>query len=165
MIWSENGVIVIREKQQSLFVRLFMMALGVALALVLPLSVLGEAHWADPPKTLVLTAVYVLASFAGGAILIRFALARASEVRLDATSGYALRTRRGLWPDIRRYRLSDLPRPEVLMRPRPDDSVGECPVLHLRLPRGGSIFLDGFGTRAEAEAWRDRIDGLILGGK
>lgn len=163
MISVANGVITILEKRQSLFVRVFMVVLGVALAIVLPARVLGEARWADPPGALILTAVYVLASFTGGAILIRFALARASELRLDATSGRAVWTRRGLWPDTRRFPLSDLPPPEVFMRPRPDDTMGEHPVLHLRLPEGGGIYLTSFGTRAEAEGWRDRIIGSIAG--
>lgn len=151
----EGDAIICEERPLPIGLRLFILFLGIGLALIVPVTFLIEASGAAFSVGPVVMMAFIAAFMALGLFLLRVALASAIRIRLDPQTGRASRRMRGPFGSRSdSFALGDLPLPESFMR----DSVEDGPfaILRLRMPKGRAIEV-ACGSRLEAEMWRDHI--------
>lgn len=155
MLTMEQGIITCREAQPPLALRLFIVFLGLGIAIGIPSAWTAGASLSDPPPILLLLAVITVVSVGFSGFFVFIGLVSATELRIDPALPQATRIRRG--PALNDTTL--IPRaafgpPMVWMK---DSEDGPFPILRLPLRDRRRIEMACFGSRAEAEAWRDLI--------
>ncbi len=159
MISQEGGRILCREGRVPWPLRLFALVLALGCGGMIPAVFLTHLRWETPPLVmLVVFGCVAFALFVGGVMLL-VALVRPMDLVLDAATGEVTQLRHGaLREAVDRFRLADLPLPQVVMR---DSEDGVYPALRLTMPRGRAFEVTDLRDRAEAEMWRDRIGAII----
>lgn len=159
MITQEDGRILCREGRMPWPLRLFALVLALGCGGMIPAVFLFHLRWDTPPVAMLLVFGCVAFALYVGGMMLLVALVRPMVLVLDPATGEVTRARRGDLRDVTdRFRLADLPPPQVVMR---DSEEGIYPVLRLALPRGRAFEVADLRDRAEAEQWRDRIDAII----
>ncbi len=156
MLSIEDETIVYRQAQLPWALRLFMLVLGLSIAVCMPLPFLIHLNWLRPSPLFLLGVLFIAAPLAFGGFLVTAAVWSATELRLDPTKRTATRILRG--PFVNRsdeFALADIRVSEVVTRNSED---GPYPLLHLSMPGRRRLDMVGFIDRAEAERWRSRIE-------
>lgn len=156
MLTTQGRAIVYREEPLPLWLRAFILFLGLGLATAIPAPLVMHADWTTLWPTLPLAFVFGFVPIAAGALFLCIGLVSATTMRLDPVTGLATRILRGpVVNRTERFRLDTLALPVVSMHEATEEPP--FPVLRLELPRGGAVERACFSDRAEAEAWRERI--------
>ncbi|CAH1648178.1 conserved hypothetical protein [Hyphomicrobiales bacterium] len=159
MLIEQEHAIIYRERQLPLPLRLFSLVLGLGVGIVIPIPFIIHADWGTPSPTLLLAALCIVFPAVLGSFFVLLSFASSTELRLDQTTGHAMRIMRG--PFLRRhetYPFSALTAPTLIMR---DSEDGQYPILRMRLPKWPAVEMSEFSGRAEAEKWQERITTLL----
>ncbi|MCF1707631.1 hypothetical protein L0V05_02255 [Tabrizicola sp. J26] len=156
MLSIEDQTIVYRQPQLPWALRLFMLILGLSLAIGMPLPFFIHLDWLTPSPMILIGLAFMVIPPAMGGFLLAAALWSAAELRIDPATGWAQRILRG--PFVNRsdqFPLADLAVSDVIMR---DSDDGTYPLLRVSMPGRRRLDMACFFDRAEAEQWRARIE-------
>ncbi|MCO5091243.1 hypothetical protein [Bosea sp. (in: a-proteobacteria)] len=161
MIAMDDGVLMYREERPSLWLRIFIVALGIALTIGIPVPFVIHADWTTFSPMLLLAMLFIVLPAALGCFFVFIGLVSATDLRMDTHSGFAERHLVG--PVINRkdrFPLSQIKPPEVFLHGSAEEDP--TPVLRLRLPRG-RVDMACFRDLADARAWAEQINRILRG--
>ncbi len=159
MLTMDGLAIVLREGRIPVALRGFILVLAVGIGVVIPAPYLVHAEWTRPAPVLLLAVTVILVAVTFAAFLLRVALVRPAELRLDPDTGTATCRRGGGWlVRVDEFPLAALSPPRVILR---DSEEGRFAILRQPLPRGRAPEAAAFRSEDEALLWRDRIAALI----